>query len=225
MNRAERRKVQKKFGDNLADALKEAIQKNADNVDNDSAETEPEDLNILPLPVQQIVEQTHMVWVWTPMEGVLVFGKLYTAHDDGFNPGDWIVELAIPGIDSQSYALTDDAPKMIGQALISAWNYKNIWKQHAGEFLERQLMNRPVIAAPDDDEPEVTETVAPEEFTTVEVIEPEPVEGEVVEDDPIRPPVLLEDFMATYKTPDGVIEADENTPVIEGWGTPSFDNG
>lgn len=206
MNRAERRKVQKKFGNNLADALKEAIQKNGDNVsDNDDnigsevMETEPEDLNILPLPVQQSVESTRMVWVWTPMEGVFVFGKLYTAHDDGFNPGDWIVELTIPGIDTESYALTDDAPKLIGQALISAWNYKNIWKQHAGEFLERQLMNRPVIAANDDDDiAEVPEPVAPEELTTAEVIEAEPVEGEVVDDYPKRPPVSLEDYQATY---------------------------
>jgi hypothetical protein len=199
MNRAERRKVQKKFGDNFADALKEAIQKNSDNVDGEGMETEPEDLNILPLPVQQAVEQTHMMWVWTPMQGVFVFGKLYTAHDDGFNPGDWIVEMAIPGIDSESYAFTDDAPKLIGQALISAWNYKNIWKQHAGEFLERQLMQRPVIASVDDD---LISEVAEQDSDVVEILEDpndqDSVDVEIVDEYPTRPPVSLEDYQATY---------------------------
>lgn len=209
MNRAERRKMQKKLGDNLADALKEAMEKKNEIIE----ETQAEDLNILPMPVEQIVEDHSMAWIWIPMGGVFVVGRLFTADVNERKKGDWVVELAIPGIDTDCYALTDEAPKTIGQALISAWNYKNIWKQHAGEFLEKQLMYRENV----DVNEQVEDAVIPEppgDFEVIEIIEdPEDVvEGEVVEDFAKRPPVELNEYMKQFREPP--------TPTV-----PSFDNG
>jgi len=185
MNRAERRKVQKNLGSNLAEVLQQVVEKTKENTEEISVVEE--DLNILPLPIDQIVQKKCMTWVWIPMEGVQVTGKLFTAHDDEFSPGDWLVEMSIPGIYTDSYELTEDSPKLIGQALISAWNYKNIWKQHAGDFLEKQLMNS-----------------SDTDFATVEVIEAEEEDEEEdgngdVGDYPIRPPVELSEFQKTYK--------------------------
>jgi hypothetical protein len=200
MNRAERRKMQKNFGNNIANVLKEAVEKSNENTEESSVFEE--DLNILPLPIQQIVENTYMMWVWVPMNGVQVFGKLFTKHEDGFSPGDWVVEMAIPEINAESYLFTDDAPKLVGQALVSAWNYKNIWKQHAGDFLERQLMTMSVIAGIPEEDAELV-PITDTDFATVEVIEAEEDDDEeegdgTVGDYPVRPPVELTEFQKTY---------------------------
>jgi len=201
MNRAERRKVQKNLGSNLAEVLQQVVEKTKENTEEISVVEE--DLNILPLPIDQIVQKKCMTWVWIPMEGVQVTGKLFTAHDDEFSPGDWLVEMSIPGIYTDSYELTEDSPKLIGQALISAWNYKNIWKQHAGDFLEKQLMTSSVIEDIPEEDVELVPTTDTD-FATVEVIEAEEEDEEEdgngdVGDYPIRPPVELSEFQKTYK--------------------------
>lgn len=153
MNRAERRTIQKK-GKNLLELLKEAAEKSSE----DAPQTEQDDLNILPLPIDQRVEDDSMLWIWLPSEDTVVLGRLYTKHSDGYEPGDYIVELSMPkaieGVHTESFILNNDGAKVIGQCLVSAWNYKNIWKEHAGDFLERQLMTRTIEAPAEDDEDE-----------------------------------------------------------------------
>lgn len=198
--------MQRRLAPSLAEILKETNRKMLEKEETVSEEV-LEDLNILPMPMHQIVDKTMMVWVWNPIESVYVFGKLCTKPDGDLVPGDWAVELALPGVEGNCYQFADDAAKIIGQSLISAWNYKNIWKQHAGDFLERQLMS--------DDEP-VEETVE-ESVDVVEILEdPEEVVEEFVKRDPIE----LSEFQKTYREPvviEGEVDAVQTTP--------SFDNG
>ena len=103
-----------------------------------------DDLNVLPLPAtQEIIQNCMIVWKWPIDNDFSIVATLYTkdVRNEGY-AGDYIVQLLTPGKDDlfEINFTVPEIAKFVGQALISAWNYKNIWKLHAGEFLERELM-------------------------------------------------------------------------------------
>ena len=130
---------------NIIEGLKEASERAKLNVE--TAE-EQEDLNILPLPEDQIVMDDRIFWIWRPWgEDVVVHGILFTKDVDKGRElqqkGSYRVDLLMAGKSDNHFQLFGDSAKRIGQALISAQNYENIWKEYAGEFMEKQLMGEP----------------------------------------------------------------------------------
>lgn len=110
-----------------------------------------EDLNVLPFPESQNISDTGIEWVW-PVFGstIFVYGFLFTRDVDSAEgnvkdntyrhgkKGDYIVQLKMPG-NHEVWGISDCA-KELGQAMVSASNWVNIWKDHAGMFLEKQLL-------------------------------------------------------------------------------------
>ena len=106
------------------------------------------DLNILPLPEEQVVLDDRIVWTWRPWgEEVSVHGILFTkrveTNTELQEKGSYRVDLALAGKNKNTFSLFSDSARFIGQALISAHNYQHIWKAYAGDFMERQLMGEP----------------------------------------------------------------------------------
>lgn len=130
---------------NIIEGLKEASERAKLNVE--TAE-EQEDLNILPLPEEQVVLDDRIVWTWRPWgEEVSVHGILFTkrveTNTELQEKGSYRVDLALAGKNKNTFSLFSDSARFIGQALISAHNYQHIWKEYAGEFMEKQLMGEP----------------------------------------------------------------------------------
>lgn len=107
---------------------------------------EVEDLNILPFPNSQNIYGNNgtIVWEWIVNEEVTVTAVLYTKDDTpeggntGFKKGDYnIVQHTCD--DSGENDWTPEDAKILGQALISASNWKNIWRDHAGKFIAQEL--------------------------------------------------------------------------------------
>ena len=95
------------------------------------ATVESDDLNILPLPTTQRVGTHSLTWTWT-CDTTLVVSTLDVVEDR------YHVTLHAGNSRGEEYLAGDNA-KILGQALISAWNWKNVWKQHAGELLLRTM--------------------------------------------------------------------------------------
>lgn len=140
-NRERRRRPQKKGAPGIG-AFLQNLKDNAEKQNAANQESEPEDLNILPLPSTQDVGPASISWNWYPTSFVNVIGLLFTKGAAPDKRGTYTVRVS--GLESSSLAnpveLTGDDAKLIGQALISAWNYKNVWKHHAGSFIEREQM-------------------------------------------------------------------------------------
>lgn len=125
-----------------------------------------DDMYILPKPNSQEIGNGIIVWRWHLNDAILVESVLATrnANDIGLEKDQYIVNLKMPESQNFSYTFLDSLTKKIGQALLSAWNWQEIWKIHAGDFLLEILSKEP-----------------PEEFTTnepTEIVEAEPVEEE-----------------------------------------------
>ena len=134
-NRAARRQAKKKgFGE----ALSEFAQR-AKDAQQQQGQPQGDDLNVLPLPAtQDVIQDCMIVWKWPINNSFEVVAVLYTKDTpEGNKAGDYEVELG--AFSTINFSASEEA-KFVGQALISAWNYQNIWKLHAGEFMERQLM-------------------------------------------------------------------------------------
>lgn len=128
----------------LGDILSQMGQRARQAQQQQPSQQEAEDLNVLPLPAtQDVIQKSMIVWKWPINNDFSVVATLYTKDTpEGKEVGSYEVELLTPGKD-EPFEINFDVPevaKFVGQALISAWNYKNIWKLHAGEFLERELM-------------------------------------------------------------------------------------
>ena len=111
-----------------------------------------EDLNILPMPLKQEVCHndfgTYIQWTWEPVGmGIRIFGILYST--DYFDEGDptetnkskgtYEVQVSLPDQKIGIYTYDAVIAKAIGQAMISASRWKDIWKEHAGHFMELEL--------------------------------------------------------------------------------------
>jgi hypothetical protein len=101
---------------------------------------QPEDLNILPMPTSQKIGSDHIEWSWDH-EDYDVIAFLWTKNDPetGYRRGDFVVRLKT-WKEEPFYDLAPQVAKEIGQNLVSAANWINIWKLHAGTFLERELL-------------------------------------------------------------------------------------
>lgn len=111
---------------------------------NQVAVEDEDDLNILPMPIDQKVLPEYMLWTWQPTSRVLVSAYLFRKNVDYANfkhkRGEWYVVMEKDEESATIGFSTDfDEAKLVGQALISAWNYERVWKLHAGTFMERQL--------------------------------------------------------------------------------------
>ena len=140
-NRAARRQAKKQvLGNIFSEMAKRAKEAQAQKQPEENME---EDLNILPLPEsQRIIEKSMIVWTWPINDDFEVISIFYLVEQDEKFPGDYEVKFTGPGefdFDTITFDSVDIAKK-IGQALISASNYKNVWKLHAGTFLERELV-------------------------------------------------------------------------------------
>lgn len=136
----------------LAEAMKKVGERFAEAQRQQNEANQKEDLNILPMPLSQTIKKNKygewLEWVWEPVGlGIKIIGILYTQDsqwpDDEAEPkpqGHYEVQLSMPYKElSSCHTLDPIIAKGVGQALISAWNWKDIWKQHAGDFLEKEL--------------------------------------------------------------------------------------
>lgn len=137
----------------LTEMLKEASKKATEQKKRElTGQSEPEnqpeaeDFNILPFPEnQEIRNGENGAWIqwWWDIGEVRVWGILYTTDtksNDGLRKkGQYEVQLSMPE-KNDVYNFNSDESKAIGKAMLSASNWINIWKEHAGMFLEKNLM-------------------------------------------------------------------------------------
>jgi hypothetical protein len=144
-NRQQRRQAAQGLGKGLSELMRNTQAQVRDAV----GEEEQEDLNILPMPLSQEIKSTKTAdwieWTWEPVGlGIKIIGILYT-QDSSWETdvpdkkqGTYEVQLSLRG-EQSVHTFDPTIAKPIGQALISAANWVNIWKQHAGTFLEKDL--------------------------------------------------------------------------------------
>jgi hypothetical protein len=131
--------------------LAERTQQAAEEMQNEEPE---EDLNVLPFPVSQEIAEKWIQWRWEPCNFVRVYGILYTCNQQRSSPegkgndsipqGYYEVQFStdVKTKDDVILSYSDEEAKAIGQAMVSAANWINIWKDHAGMFIERDFMQK-----------------------------------------------------------------------------------
>lgn len=124
------------FIDKLAEGISKSKQASTDDV-----------ANVLPKPETQEIGDGVIVWRWETLGGsVIIESTLATREPNQAHlaQDEYVVALKLPTSDNDTYAFYDDSAKDVGQAILSAYNWKEIWKLHAGDFLLEQLKNEPV---------------------------------------------------------------------------------
>ena len=136
-NRQQRRQMNKKSP--LGDAIKnlaQQVQKSRE-----ENEQQPEDLNILPFPSSQKIHEDRIDWKWDSL-----VNSEFTVHATYYmDSGVYHVELQtgkpFPDDDTERtgeiYCLSPDEPKVLGQALLAAWDWENRWQEHMGRLMLR----------------------------------------------------------------------------------------
>lgn len=120
----------------LAEKLAEAFAR--------SARKEPppvvEDLNMLPLPTTQVIDFDNWIqWTWEVSSEMKVLVTLYlSGYEQAHRAGDFDIEL-IFSRETEMISMEPEEAKTLGQAIVSASNWHNIWKQHVGVFIERNI--------------------------------------------------------------------------------------
>lgn len=117
-------------------------------------------VNILPKPSTQEIGDGIIVWRWFS-SGVVVEATLATRENNQSKiaVGKYVIAMKMPESDNAMYCLYEDSAKEIGQMLLSAYNWQNIWKLHAGDFLLEELSKQEPV--------EYAETVEAEEDFSV----------------------------------------------------------
>lgn len=133
--------------ENPVDAIKDALSKAGKQIqDNLKAgpgkiselPSETEDLNILPLPDTQWISKDEVEWVWAIEPNTQVSVVLHAVDKDDHRGGDF--EIILHQHKSEDYrSINATYAKRLGQVLISASNWHNVWKDHVGTLLERSL--------------------------------------------------------------------------------------
>ena len=136
-NRQQRRQMNKKSP--LGDAIKnlaQQVQKSRE-----ENEQQSEDLNILPFPSSQKIHEDRIDWKWDSL-----VNSEFTVHATYYmDSGVYHVELQtgkpFPDDDTdrtgEVYCLSPDEPKVLGQALLAAWDWENRWQEHMGRLMLR----------------------------------------------------------------------------------------
>jgi hypothetical protein len=108
-----------------------------------------EDFNVLPKPASQDIGYGLIIWRWH-VENITIEAALATNYVNrlSIEKGEYhiTVNWPLPG-DENSYSVPLEVTKEFGKAMLSAYNWKEIWKLHAGDFLLEELSQEP-------DEPE-----------------------------------------------------------------------
>lgn len=126
----------KEILDKLSEAAKKKAETTAEVEQQQQNENQREDLNVLPLPDDQAIHDDCIIWTWecNGNDNFSVQAVLFTA---GNKKGQYQVEMFHTCIRSNVVGFLFDEAKEVGQALISAWQYQNVWKDHAGDFMEK----------------------------------------------------------------------------------------
>ena len=103
-----------------------------------------EDFNILPKPVKQDIGYGLIVWQWF-VGDIIIESALATNEVNrlAMPEGEYSITMTMPESNNHIYALDNDLAKDLGKAILSAWNWKEIWKVHAGDLLLQKLSKEP----------------------------------------------------------------------------------
>jgi len=102
-----------------------------------------DDLNKLPKPNLQDIGHGLIVWQWH-VSDITVESALATnlINRLSLEKGEYSVTLKMP---HSLYSLEADSARDLGKAILSAWNWKEVWKLHAGDFLLEELSQEPEL--------------------------------------------------------------------------------
>ncbi len=98
--------------------------------------------NVLPKPETQEIGDGIIAWRWTLCDGSVTIESLLATRDDNqanMRKDEYTVNLKMPESNKGTYILNGEVAKNLGQAILSAYNWKDIWKLHAGDFLLEEL--------------------------------------------------------------------------------------
>lgn len=118
------------FLDGLVGGLNKMKEANATKeASSGGGETEADLVNILPKPAKQVIGENGVItWGWNGrfanVEGILNIAK-----------DEYVVTVELPKINGTKYHLSDETARELGQTLLSAYNWKNIWKLHVGDYI------------------------------------------------------------------------------------------
>src|ERR1700754_2620548 len=110
-----------------------------------------DDLNMLTKPTSQdiLYDQGEITWTWKPIDDdYVVTSTLYTKHKGVHSVGDYVVNLESLKkfyTDNNSYVvikMTADQSKNLGQALLAAYKWEEVWKDYAGDYLWNSLVDK-----------------------------------------------------------------------------------
>lgn len=152
------------FMDKLAEGLSKSKENSKNNAQNDDL------INVLPKPDTQEIGDGVIVWRWTLLNGSAVVESVLAFKENNqqnLNKDEYVVSVKLPGSENGTYSFYDDTSKAVGQAILSAWNWKTIWKLHAGDFLLESLSDEQPVCSPEPPVVYVPETID---------VEPEAVE-------------------------------------------------
>lgn len=116
-------------------------------------------VNVLPKPDTQDIGDGVIVWRWNLLNGSVVIESVLATrqpNQQNLAKDEYVVSLKLPESENGTYSFYDDTSKDIGQAILSAYNWKSIWKINAGDFLLEELSQAPAC--------ESKELAKPEQF-------------------------------------------------------------
>lgn len=108
-------------------------------------------------PTNQVIGDGFIAWQWVLLEGNVVVESalsLREGNETNLPVGDYAVSLRLPASEQEGdpvYVFSDESVNIVGSALCTAWEWKDVWTEHAGEYL-RELISRPVETESDDTE-------------------------------------------------------------------------
>lgn len=129
--------------------LAQGMQEKGEQLENQEPQ---DDLNVLPFPVTQEISEKFIQWRWEPCNFVRVYAILYTQNQTretskgpnqiakGYFEVQFSTELESEVTNGNILSYSAEEAKAIGQAMVSASNWINVWKDHAGMFLEKEFL-------------------------------------------------------------------------------------
>ena len=117
-------------------------------------------LNMLPKPNSQEFGDGLIVWRWIT-DSVMIEAVLAVRENNssGLPKDAYVVTMQMPESENFIWSMFDDTARIIAQALLSAWNWQNVWKLYAGDFILEEMAKQPVTMI---EQPEVPEMVEPQ---------------------------------------------------------------
>lgn len=131
------------FQEFLTNAAQKAQAQRAEG--SDENEGDDEDLNQVPTPTSQTINDDCIEWLWDIDGGYLVTARLYTkVHGSIGIAGDYTVELMFTREVGQGEAvnvrpLSRSEAHNVGHSLLAAYKWHDVWRDYAGDFLWNSL--------------------------------------------------------------------------------------